>query len=98
MSSGTPVDDVHAEEMLKIREIGEQSFSYFMKEKISSDDVKFHDSFPRTKVKLFKQCCLKFKLQKDGQMKTLKVNRNIISTLLAISAKTNGVLLLFRVL
>ena len=78
--------------MLKIREIGKQSFSGFMKERIFSDDVKFHDGLPRTKVKLFKQCCQKVNLLKDGKMKTLEVNRNIISILLAISAKTNRVI------
>ena len=86
LTSGIPVNDAHAEEMLKIRKIGEQSFSDFMKERIFSYDVKFQDGLPRTKVKLFKQCC-----QKDGKMKTLEVNRNIISTLLAISANTNRV-------
>ena len=96
MTSGIPVDDAHAEEMLKIREIGVQSFSDFMKERIFSedvkfhdrlprtDDVKFHDSLPRTKVKLFKQCCQNVNLLKDGKMKILEVNRNSISTLLAI--------------
>ena len=63
-----------------------------MKERIFSDDAKFHDGLPRTKVKLFKQCCQKVNLLKDGKMKTLEVNRNIISTLLAISAKTNRVI------
>ena len=92
LTSGIPVDDAHAEEMLKIREIGKQSFSDFMKERIFSDDVKFHDGLPRTKVKLFKQCRQKVNLLKDGKMKTLEVNRNIISTLLAISAKTNRVI------
>ena len=82
MTSGIPDDDAHAEEMLKIREIGVQSFSDFMKERICSDDVKFHDGLPRAKVKLFKQCCQKVNLLKDGKMKTLEVNRNSISTLL----------------
>ena len=88
MTSGIPVEDAHSEEMLKTREIGKQSFSDFMKERLFSDDVKFHDGLPRTKVKLFKQCCQKINLLKDGKMKTLEVNCNIISTLLAISAKT----------
>ena len=92
LTSGIPVHDVHAEEMLKISEIGEQSFSDFMKERIFSDDVKFHDGLSLTKVKLFKQCCQKVNLLKDGKMKTIGVNRNIISTLLAISAKTNRVI------
>ena len=92
LTSGITVDDTHAEEMLEIRETGEQSFSGLMKERIFSDDVKFHDSLPRTKVKLFKQCCRKVNLQKDGKMKTLEVNRNIISTLLAILDKTNKVI------
>ena len=64
LSSGTLVDDAHAEVMLKIREIGEQSISDFMKETIFSDDVKFYDSLPRTKLKLFKQCCQKLTYRK----------------------------------
>ena len=90
LSSGIPIDDEHAEGMLKIREIGEQCCSDFIKERIFSDDIKFHDSLSaRTKVKLFKQCNQKVSLSKDGKIKTVEVNRNIISTLLAASAKEN---------
>ena len=88
LSSGTLVDDAHVEEMLKIREIGKQSFSDFIKGRIFSYDVKFHDSLPPAKVKLFKQCCQKVNLLRNGKMKTLEVN----GTLLAISAKTNRVI------
>ena len=63
-----------------------------MKERVFSDDVKLHDSFPRTKVKLVKQCCQKVNLQKYEKMKALKVNHNIIRTLLVISAKINRVI------
>ena len=75
--------------MLKIREIGEQCCSDFIKERIFSDDTKFHDSLSRTKVKLFKQCNQKVSLLKDGKIKTVEANRNIISTLLAASAEEN---------
>ena len=71
LSSGTPVDDAHAELMLKIREIGEQSISDFMKETIFSDDMKFYDSLLR-KVKLFKQCCQKLTYRKTIKWKLLK--------------------------
>ena len=89
LSSGIPIDDEHAEGMLKIPEIGEQCCSDFIKERIFSDDTKFHDSLLRTKVKLFKQCNQKVSFLMDGKMKTVEVNPNIISTLLAASAKAN---------
>ena len=40
LSSRIPIDDEHAEGMLKIRELGEQCCSDFIKERIFSDDTR----------------------------------------------------------
>ena len=56
LASGIPVDDEHSDGMLHILEIGRNAHTKFVSERIMSDEKGIHDTLPRLKVKLFKQC------------------------------------------
>ena len=88
LASGIPVDDEHSDGMLQILDIGRNAHTKFVSERIMSDEKGIHDTLPRLKVKLFKQCSQKVIVKKNGKTKTVEANRNIISSLLAASAKT----------
>ena len=60
----------------------------FFQNRLLSDEIKFHDTLTRNKLVLFKNCGKKIVVKKDGKLKSIEVNRNIIGNLLALSAKT----------
>ena len=91
LSSGIPVDDDQSDGILEVSEIGKKAYLKFVNERLFSDEKLFHDTLQRLKIKLFKQCSKKVTVKVDNKVKTLEVNRNIISTLLAVSAKKQQV-------
>ena len=92
LSSGIPVDDENVNEMLKIHENGEVKYAEFTGNRLFSKETDFHSTLKRNPVKLFKSCSKKVSIEKSSKVKSIEVNRNIIGTLLALSAKTNKLL------
>ena len=92
LAYGIPVDDDLAYGMLQNPETGRNAHMKFVSQRIMSDEKGIHDKLPRLKVKLFKQCSQKVMVKKNGKMKTVEANHNIISKLLAASAKTQQVI------
>ena len=85
LSSGIPVDDDKISSMLNIQKTGEEQYNDFVQNRLLS---KFHDTLTRNKLVLFKDCGKNVVVKKDGKLKSIEVNRNIIGNLLALSAKT----------
>ena len=86
LSSGIPVNDNHSDGMLQIPEIGKNAHMTFVNEHLISDEKNIHNTLPRLKVKLFKECIQKV-IVVNGKIKTVEANCNIIITPLAASAK-----------
>ena len=74
--------------MLNIQKTGEEQYNDFVQNRLLSDEIKFHDTLTRNKLVLFKDCGKNVVVKKDGKLKSIEVNRNIIGNLLALSAKT----------
>ena len=77
LSSGIPVDDGKISSMLNIQKTGEEQYNDFVQ-----------DTLTHNKLVLFKDCGKNVVVKKDGKVKSIEVNRNIIGNLLALSAKT----------
>ena len=88
LSSGIPVDDDKISSMLNVQKTGEEQYNDFVQNRLLSDEIKFHDTFTRNKLVLFKDCGKKVMVKKDGKLKSTEVSRNVIGNLLALSAKT----------
>ena len=87
LSSGIPIPDDASNEILRIREIGEEKYDDFVKYRITSKDIGFHEPISRNKVKLFGNFNRKVVVKKSSKEKSIESNRNILGTLLAISAR-----------
>ena len=59
-----------------------------MEKRLLSEDLDFHDPLSRNKLELFKSCGRTVNLKKEGKLMSVEVNRNVIGTLLALSAKS----------
>ena len=88
LSSGIPVDDDKISSMLNIQKTGEEQYNDFVQNRLFSDEIKFHDTLTCNRLVLFKDCGKNVVVKKDGKLKSIEVNRNIIGNLLALSAKT----------
>ncbi|KAG1673323.1 Multidrug resistance-associated protein 4 [Nymphon striatum] len=86
-SSGRPIPDDASSEILRIREIGEEQYDDFVKYRITSKDIGLHEPISRNKVKLFGNFNRKIVIKKSSKEKSIESNRNILGTLLAISAR-----------
>ena len=82
------MDDDKISSMLNIQKTGEEQYNDFVQNRLLSDEIKFHDTLTRNKLVLFKDCGKNVVVNKDGKLKSIEVNRNIIGNLLALSAKT----------
>ena len=89
MSSGTPIEEEISEEILNNR-IGEALFETFITGRILKKEILFHDPFK--KLVLFKASSKKVSLTRSTVVKTVEVNRDILGTLLALTAKTEKVI------
>ena len=88
LSSGMPISEDISGEILNTLHEGETLYKKFVTERLVSKDVLFHDPIPRRTLKLFDASSKKLLLTKNGPVKTVEVNRDILGTLLALSAKT----------
>ena len=88
LSSGIPVDTQKSEQMLKIKEDGSVMYEEFVEKRLLSEDLDFHDPLSRNKLELFKSCGKTVNLKKEGKLMSVEVSRNVIGTLLALSAKS----------
>ena len=88
LSSGIPLDDDKISSMLNVQKTGEEQYNDFVQNRLLSDEIKFHDTLTHNKLVLFKDCGKNVVVKKDGKLKSIEVNRNIIGNLLALSAKT----------
>ena len=92
LSSGIPVNDDLAEDILKIKDRGIDSYNEFVEKRIKSQAIKVHDPIKRQKCALFKDTERKVTLKHKGNEKTIEANRDVLSKLLAHSAKHNKVI------
>ena len=92
LSSGIPVNDDLAEDILKIKDRGIDSYNEFVEKRIKSQAIKVHDPIKRQKCALFTDTERKVTLKHKGNEKTIEVNRDVLTKLLALSAKHNKVI------
>ena len=88
LSSGVAVDSELADQILSIKESGEEFYKDFVDDRLKSTSIKIHDPIKRNKVSLFKSACKKVVVQYHNKQKTIEINRNILAKLLAYTAKT----------
>ena len=92
LSSGIPVNDDLAEDILQTKDCGINSYNEFVEKRTKSQAVKIHDPIKRQKVSLFKNTTGKVILKQKGNEKTIEVNRDVLAKLLALSTKHNKVI------
>ena len=92
LSSGIPVNDDLAEDILKIKIRGIDSYNEFVEKRIKSQAIKVHDPIKRQKCALFTDNERKVTLKHKGNETTIEVNRDVLTKLLALSAKHNKVI------
>ena len=88
LSSGVAVDSELSDQILSIKESGEEFYKVFVDDRLKSTSIKIHDPIKRTKVSLFKSACKKVLVQYHNKQTTIEINRNILAKLLAYTAKT----------
>ena len=89
LSSGIPIEDDMAEQILKIKDNGSKLYSAFVSNRLQSSKIKFHDPIKRQKLLLFKNSCRKVIVKQKEKEQAIEVNRQILAKLLALSAKHN---------
>ena len=67
-------------------------FETFITDRILKKEILFHDPFKKRKLVLFKASSKKVSLTRSTVVKTVEVNRDILGTLLALTAKTEKVI------
>ena len=88
LSSGIPIPDDLAEYMLKTKKEGEIAYSIFVNERLQTNVKMFHYPIPRNPIHSFQKAVQKVIVKKNGKSKTIEVNRDILSFLLALSANS----------
>ena len=88
LRSGVAVDSELSDQILSIKESGEEFYKDFVDDRLKSTSIKIHDPIKRNKVSLFKSACKKVVVQYHNKQKTIEINRNILAKLLAYTAKT----------
>ena len=93
LSSGAPINDSNAvEQILNIRIVGKDNYNEFKKNRLSSKLVKFHDPIKRNDLPLFSSANKSVQIKQNTRTKAVQINRNIVGTLLAYSAKNEKVI------
>ena len=83
------MDEASCLGILSIKGDGEKRYQDFVDNKLLSEETKFHDLLTRSKYTLFRSCSRKVNmLERSGKLKAVEVNRNVIGTLLALSARS----------
>ena len=87
LSSGVQVEASIAEDILNVKDLGTKLYTNFVESRIKSTVAKIHDPIKRQKCSLFKNAGKKVKVNQFQITQTLEVNRQILSKLLALTAK-----------
>ena len=87
IGSGIPVDQGSADGILATKEWGEDLYNTFLQNRILSTKEKIHNPIKRQEKALFENSSKKVTVKKNGKEKIIEANREIIGTLLALSAK-----------
>ena len=87
IGSGIPVDKDLAEAILAMKDKGEDLYKVFLQNRILSTKEKIHDPIKRQEKTLFQNSSKKVTVKQNGKEKVIEVNREIIGTLLTLSAK-----------
>ena len=89
LSSGVPVQNDLAEEILQIHSVGNELAKQFAAERMLSDSTKkFHDPLPRNKCKSFKNSTKVLVISKNKKETTVTVNRDILASMVKLSLKS----------
>lgn len=91
LSSGVPLPGDISDQILAIRDIGRTEFTTFVQERLIDKSVPFHDSISRHKLQLFSSTSKQVEVRGDARIKAVEVNRDMLGTILALSAKTGRV-------
>ena len=73
LSSGVPVEASLADEILSVKDLGEECYKDFVDNRIRKTTVKIHDPITRNKIKLFKSAGKHVVLHKKIKNKLLKL-------------------------
>ncbi|CAB4006805.1 Hypothetical predicted protein [Paramuricea clavata] len=92
LSSGTQIEVDISEEILNNRIEGEALFEIFISGRILKKEILFLDPIKKRKLILFKASSKKVSLTRSTVVKTVEVNRDILGTILALTAKTEKVI------
>ena len=88
LSSGIPLESTLTDEILRVKEIGEQCYSDFVDKRIKSTSKKIHDPITRMKCTLFQSAGKKVVVKRSKKEKVIEINRSVLGQLLAFSAKS----------
>eukprot|EP00794_Sanderia_malayensis_P013073 gene13073-biopygen10434 len=89
LSSGIPLEGDISDQIISIHNVGKTAFNAFVKERLIDKSVPFHDSISRRKLQLFSTTSKKVEIKRKAAIKAVDVNRDMLGTILALSAKTN---------
>ena len=92
LSSGIPLATEVALDVMSIRKVGEEEYDKFRNERLLKKEKGFHDPIKRNNLKLFSSGNRKVQTEQSTQVKTIEANRNILASLLSLSAKTGQVI------
>ena len=88
LSSGVPLQDKEAvERILSLREVGEENYNDFKRDRLLRKKIKFHHPIKRNELSLFSNTNKSIKIKTSTKTKVVEFNRNIVGTLLAYSAR-----------
>ena len=87
LCAGVPVEVRLAEEILSVKQLGEECYKDFVDKRIRKITLKIHDPITRNKTKLFKSAGKNVVLHHKNKEQVVEVNRDILAKLLAQSAK-----------
>ena len=94
LSSGIPVEQNMAEQLLGIKKNGDQLYKTFVENRIESTKLKVHDPINREKLYLFKNTGKKVMIKQKEKDQINEVNRQILAKLLAYMRSLRELLIL----
>ena len=78
LSSGVPVKASLAEEILSVKQLGEECYKDFVDKRIRKTTLKIHDPITCNKTKLFKSAGKNVILHHKNKEQVVEVNRDIL--------------------
>ena len=88
LSPGVPLPGDVSNQIFPIRDT---AFTAFVEERLMDKSIPFHDSISRRKLQLFSTNSKKMEIKGCARMKAMEVHRDMMGTILALSAKTSRV-------